>query len=121
MALQVSLTIPPNEIKAVPTIPEGATEAEAAIIQDEINKATAHNMGDIYPQAYARVMIVRSMAEQSFIWVLWYANAEARQNDGQPVKSYEYPVDTDNLPGNIYPAAYTYLKSLPEFAGAVDC
>jgi len=121
MALQVSLTIPPTELLPVPSIPEGATEAEAAIIQQQINQATAHNMGDIYPQAYARIMYVRAAAEESFIFVNWYASAQARQNDEMPVHGYEYPVDTDNLPGNIYPAAYNYLKSLPEFAGATDC
>lgn len=121
MALQVSLTIPPNHIMLVPTIPEDATEEQAAAIQQEINQATAHNMGDVYPQSYARIMYVRAMSQESFIFVNWYADQAARERGEQAVKIYEYQTDTTNLPGDVYPAAYAYLKTLPEFSGATDC
>lgn len=121
MALKVSLVIPPNEIKAIPSIPIDATEEEAALIQLEINKATAHNIGDVFPESYARIMYVRSMAEQSFIWVLWYASEAARVADELPIKSQEFIAETPSLTGDIYPAAYSFLKTLPEFSGAIDC
>lgn len=101
MALKVSLTINPNRVPETPD-EEAITAAE-------------------YPEAYARVLYVRSMAEESFVFVCWYADEAARTNGDEPVKVYEYMAETDNLPGNIYPAAYGYLKTLPEFAGAIDC
>lgn len=75
----------------------------------------------VYPESYARIHYVRSMAQESFIFVCWYVNEEARINEQPPIKVYEYKADTAALTGDIYPAAYAYLKSLPEFTGAVDC
>ncbi len=121
MALKVSLTISPDQVLDVPAHAASATEEEIAALQPAIDAALAHNAGTTYPEAYVRIMYVRSMAEESFVFVNWYADEAARQNEEPGIKVYEYKVDTDNLPGNIYPAAYAYLKTLPEFEGATDC
>ncbi len=101
MALKVSLTIPPNRIPETP---------------DEVAEQAQE-----FPESYARILYVRSMAQDSFIFVCWYANEAARLAGEDAVKVYEYQTATASLPGDIYPAAYAYLKTLPEFAGATDC
>lgn len=101
MALKIALTIPPNRVPETP-------DEEAIPAQ-------------VYPESYARIVHVRSMAQESFIFVCWYADETARANGELPVKVQEFPVATATLIGDIYPASYSYLKSLPEFEGAVDC
>lgn len=101
MALQVSLTIPPNRVPETPD--EVAIPAE------------------VYPESYARILYVRALAQESFIFVCWYADQAARENNADPVKIYEYQTPTASLQGDVYPAAYAYLKTLPEFEGAIDC
>jgi len=121
MALQVSLNIPSDSTMPVPVIPEGATEAEAAALQAQIDAANQHNAGVTYPESYARILYVRSMPEETFIFVCWYENAASRQAGADPIKVYEYKAMTAALAGDVYPAAYSYLKTLPEFSGAIDC
>ncbi len=100
MALQVSLTLPPVRIPESPEEPNG-----------EI----------VYPEAYARILQIRSDAQASYLLVAWYEDAAARERGDDPVKLYEYGTQTSNLSGDIYPAAYSYLKTLPDFEGAIDC
>lgn len=73
-----------------------------------------------YPAAYARLLTVRALSGESYLLVSWYADEAARFADAQPVKLYEYSLPTADLKGDVYPAAYAYLKALPEFAGAAD-
>ena len=101
MALIVSLTIPPDR---VPESPD-----EAAI------PAT------VYPESYARILVVRSHAQESFLVVVWYADQAAREQGLDPVYIKEFLAQTSALTGDVYPAAYAYLKTLPEFSGATDC
>lgn len=100
MALQVTLGIPPNYI---PDDPE------------EIVQPT------VYPESYARIFQIRSNQVFTIIAVNWYATAAAYAAGEPPVKMWEYNTETASLHGDIYPAAYNYLKTLPDFAGAIDC
>lgn len=75
----------------------------------------------LYPAAYVRVFYVRATAQESYLLVCWYADADARERNDAPFKQLEYQVATSALVGDVYPAAYAYLKTLPEFAGAIDC
>lgn len=100
MALQVTLGIPPTFI---PDDPE------------EIVEPT------VYPEAYARIFQIRVNQAMTIISVCWYATAAAYAAGEPPVKMFEYNVATSELQGDIYPAAYAYLKTLPDFAGAIDC
>jgi hypothetical protein len=78
-------------------------------------------VGEAFPEAYCKVEFVRAFKADSLIWVNFYANGTARADMKQPVKQREYTVPTEALVGaNIIAASYEYLKSLPEFAGAVD-
>lgn len=101
MALKVHLSILPDSIPATP---------------EELEANTRN-----YPESYVRVLYVRSMPAESFIFVCWYENEAARQAEADPIKVYEYKAPTAALTGDVYPAAYSYLKTLPEFEGAIDC
>lgn len=73
-----------------------------------------------FPECYARISDIKSEPVSTFISVLFYANAEARSKDAVPVSSKVYPTTTASLQGDIYPAAYNYLKTLPDFDGWID-
>ena len=78
-------------------------------------------VGEAFPESYVKVEFVRAFKADSLIWVNFYANGTARADMKQPVKQTEYTAPTASLVGaNIIAASYEYLKSLPEFAGAVD-
>lgn len=78
-------------------------------------------VGFDYPESYVKVEFVRAWKADSLIWVNWYADAQARADMKQPVKQKEFTVATSVLVGaNIIAASYEYLKTLPEFAGAID-
>lgn len=101
MALTVSLTLP----------------ATTALVNDEVVEVPEVT----YPQAYARLYMARASSTDTYLLVCWYADADARFANADPVKVFEYPpVPTADLKGDLYPAAYTYLKTLSDFAGAVD-
>lgn len=78
-------------------------------------------VGESFPESYVKVEFVRAFKADSLIWVNFYANGVARADMKQPVKQTEYTAPTASLVGaNIIAASYEYLKTLPEFAGAVD-
>lgn len=73
-----------------------------------------------YPNAYARVLNVSVSAPLSWLSVAIYADEAARWANAAPVSLETYIAATPSLAGDIYAAAYAFLKTLPEFAGAVD-
>jgi hypothetical protein len=78
-------------------------------------------VGEAFPESYVKVEFVRAFKADSLIWVNFYANGTARADMKHPVKQTEYTVSTASLVGaNIIAASYEHLKTLPEFAGAVD-
>ena len=78
-------------------------------------------VGENFPESYVKVEFVRAWKADSLIWVNYYANGTARADLKQPVKQQEFTVSTASLVGaNIIAASYEYLKTLPEFAGAID-
>ena len=78
-------------------------------------------VGEAFPESYVKVEFVRAFKADSLIWVNFYANGTARADMKHPVKQTEYTAPTASLVGaNIIAASYEHLKTLPEFAGAVD-
>ncbi len=77
-------------------------------------------LGYTFPEAYAKILFCRTFNESSFVLVAFYSDQNARQAEKQPVEQVEYKVGTASLVGDFWPAMYSYLKSLPEFAGAID-
>lgn len=100
MALIVSLTLP----------------ATTALINGEVVEVPETT----YPAAYARVMFARAHSDKSYICVCWYATEADRFSGVDHVKAFEFITETATLTGDFYPATYSYLKTLPEFASAVD-
>lgn len=50
-----------------------------------------------------------------------YANEQARRDGKMPILIYTHVVTTTEVAGPLFPALYAHLKTLPEYAGAVDC
>ena len=100
MALTLSLTMP----------------ATTALVDDAVVEVPEIT----YPTSYARVLVSRAMSDKSYICVCWYADQEARLAGTDPVKLQEFVTTTASLVGDYFPAVYSFLKTLPDFAGATD-
>lgn len=74
----------------------------------------------LYPEAYARVLFSRAHSDKSYICVGWYPTEAARFAGEPHVWVAEFVTDTPTLTGDYFPALYTYLKTLPQFEGAID-
>jgi hypothetical protein len=77
-------------------------------------------VGDDFPNAYAKVEFYRGWSDRVLIAVNWFADAEARAMPAQPVRQGEFLMSHEVGAAVSYPMFYAHLKSLPEFAGAVD-
>jgi hypothetical protein len=89
--------------------------------------------GTVIENAYVNISSARSLATYTFISVNWWESETARigsnelptpqtvNNIPKPIYSEEFIVPTAELLGDFWPAMYQYLKTLPEFSGAVDC
>jgi hypothetical protein len=97
----------------------------------QINLQVSEN--ESYPEAYAHIVYVRSEPKETYIFVNIFKNRDERinscvavprdqmQNRPKPIKQYEFVLPTESYgPGLVYPTAYSYIKTLPEFAGATD-
>lgn len=83
--------------------------------------------------AYVNIHHGRTLADNTFIAVNYWRTQEDRfsssapivpgstVNIPKPVLHVEYVAPTRELLGDFWPAMYNYLKTLPEFAGALDC
>lgn len=86
--------------------------------------STTTNMGINSDVSYVRISRTQiespvvGQREQN-IHLDWYFNANARNQGKDPIGQCVY-TRTLNGGGSI-DESYTYLKSLPEFAGAIDC
>lgn len=85
------------------------------------------NVGVSFDSAYAKVVSFKSRfteeEEEKTVLVIveFYASTKARQSNSQPVKDLDFKINLSDLQGNVLPAIYAYLKTLPEFSGAEDC
>jgi hypothetical protein len=71
-----------------------------------------------FPECYARIMVVTATKDEARIIMNFYADSSARAQEAAPVLQKEY--QTTPLDGAAWPAGYTYLKTLPEFANWSD-
>lgn len=81
------------------------------------------DVGAAFPAAYARIFFGRTFAEQVVITVYFYADEAARRADKAMVQQRDYTAPCSELvmEGNHpHVPFYNWLKTLPEFAGAVD-
>jgi hypothetical protein len=82
------------------------------------NLTLRNNFGgdSTFPDAYLRVMQVIGTKRSCNAFVQFCKSA-----DGDVLQTQEYVFDVDLNGGNFVQQAYEHLKTLPEFAGAVDC
>ena len=71
-----------------------------------------------FPNCYARISLVSADKVEFRILVDFYADKAAREANAQAVLGWNYV--TAPLDGDLLPACYAYLKTLPDFAGWVD-
>lgn len=71
--------------------------------------------GAIAPECYVKIGRIE-FAPMSFIMAVFYYTKEARDNNKTPVETRMIPRGTCESRAD----AYTYLKTLPEFEGAID-
>lgn len=71
------------------------------------------------PTAYAKISTFNGAKDFFIFYVDYFATQTARDAGTPVIKSESYQFNTTE-PQNIA-SLYTYLKTLPEFAGAVDC
>jgi hypothetical protein len=80
-------------------------------------------VGVAAPEAYVRIVYytVDIKNDSLFFAIEYHYNQQARNQNRNPIKGATYTVPDSILTGGGKLAAmYTYLKTLPEFAGAVD-
>jgi hypothetical protein len=65
--------------------------------------------------AYIKVMSIEGNKSSLF------ANVNFKGDTQQFNKSYQIPVSVENGSANFIAQVYAYLKTLPEFSGAIDC
>jgi hypothetical protein len=70
--------------------------------------------------AYAKIEVFRSWAGDTFVLVNFFESEAARRADKSPIHWEEFKAPTEELEGKFYPTVYAFLKTLPEFAGAID-
>ena len=81
------------------------------------------NIGIPLADTYARIKLLQCNNTDCFIHVSHYANADARQADATPVYDATLVARFEELQPGADPLAiaYTWLKTQPEYADAVDC
>ena len=73
------------------------------------------------PQAYVVINDYRGDKNIIIATILTFYNQEAKQNGNDVINSKIEYIQSHNLSGDILPALYNYLKTLPEYEGATDC
>lgn len=77
-------------------------------------------IGIALPEAYARISNYDGSKSELLVRVAVYATADARGADARPIESRQHSLDPATLSGPLMPALYDALKTLPEYAGAMD-
>jgi len=73
------------------------------------------------PQAYARITNFYGSKDQLQVQVAVYYDQAAREGNSSPVLDHAHYIAVADLKGDIVPAIYTVLKTLPQYEGAQDC
>jgi hypothetical protein len=80
---------------------------------------TETDIGIPMADTYARIVMWRGEKEQTLIQVAHYATADARKANAQPVANRTVFAPTSDCEGMA--AMYAWLKTQPDYAGAVNC
>jgi hypothetical protein len=77
--------------------------------------------GTTYPDAYSRITTIRCDKADAYVYVCTYESEQARMDDAFPIYAEEHTCALADVASDLFPKAYEFLKTLPEFAGAIDC
>ena len=86
----------------------------------KLNLATTQ-FGVPAPEAYARITNFFGTKDQLQVQVAVYYNEEARQGNASTVLEHAHYIAMEDLKGDLIPAIYAVLKTLPQYEGAEDC
>jgi hypothetical protein len=73
------------------------------------------------PQAYARITNFYGSKDQIQVQVAVYFDQVARENNMAVVLDHAHYIPMADLNGDIIPAIYSVLKTLPQYENAQDC
>ena len=73
-----------------------------------------------YPEAYSRIDVVRVTPQEVMVGILTYEDFDARMAGANSIASELHFTTYDVVAHDVYPAAYTYVKTLPGYEGAID-
>lgn len=73
-----------------------------------------------YPAAYTVIDTLRCDRLGAHLWVLTFADEAAKVAGDNPVRCIGFDTEVERMNGDIFAQAYGYLKTMPEFAGAID-
>ena len=82
---------------------------------------TQTNIGRSLTGCYLRVTRLDADKEWLRFSVEAHVDEAARRDGRVPVLSTSHAVLPSSIVGELFPALYGHLKTLPEYAGAVDC
>ena len=86
--------------------------------------ATDSNIGAAFPGAYVRIIYGRTFAANVVITANFYADEQARRDDKREFDQRHYECLQSDLAvqagDHLHAPFYRHLKTLAEFAGAVD-
>jgi hypothetical protein len=72
------------------------------------------------PQAYAKITNFHGNKNQIQVQVDVFYDQSARENNMAVVLQHAHYIAMSDLTGDIIPAIYGVLKTLPEYEGAID-
>lgn len=81
---------------------------------------TVDRTGLTLPDAYVRITGYHGDKQAVLYSAEIYTNKAARQAGKEPLANRQYRAKLSDLSGAWFPSLYANIKTLPEFAGAVD-
>lgn len=81
---------------------------------------TVDRLGLTMADAYIRIVSYSGDKAQTTYGAGVYTSKTARQAGADPVDRASFRAKLSDLSGGWFPSLYTHLKSLPQFAGALD-
>lgn len=79
------------------------------------------SIGIALPEVYANIKGFMGDKQNLRFTVNFYANETARQANAKPIEQKIYTIPYQEMSDSWLGGIYTWLKTQPEFIGAVDC
>ena len=76
--------------------------------------------GTVYPECYIPLVNVVADLTDAVVTVNFYASRATFDAGAAPLQLLSYQTAVGELHGDVIQAAYAYLLTLPEFAGAIE-